>query len=216
MARKARQIRNAAASREALMEAGARLFARKGFAATSLDAIAEDTGLNKAMVAYYFGSKTGLYQAILDQGVSRVLERVDVEALEARPPDLRLPAFARALARGFEAAPYLPGMLVQDYLSGEQQMRPEAAASLARNFEVTRAIIERGTMAGVFRAVDPHQVHLVLIGALVFFRITKPFRDKMQSAGRLPYSNPDPEDFAEFIGEMIARGLKSDSTPEPH
>ncbi len=214
MARKARQTRNAEASRAALIEAGARLFARHGFAATSLDMIAAETGLNKAMVAYYFGSKTGLYQAILDEGVSRVLSRVDVEALEARPPARRLPAFARALARGFEAAPFLPGMLVQDYLSGEQQMRPDAAASLSRNFEVTRAIVERGQMAGVFRSADPHQVHLVLIGAIVFFRVTKPFRDSMQAEGRWPVSNPDPEEFAEFVGEMLARGLAPESPPE--
>jgi TetR/AcrR family transcriptional regulator len=197
------------------MEAGAKLFAQKGFAATSLDMIAAETGLNKAMVAYYFGSKTGLYQAILDDGVSRLLARVDVDALDAAPADRRLPAFARALARGFEAAPFLPGLLVQDYLSGEQQMRPEAAASLARNFQVTRAILERGQIAGVFREADPHQVHLALIGGLVFLRITKPFRDGMQAEGRLPYSNPDPEEFAEFLGEMLSRGLAPGTPAKP-
>lgn len=216
MPRRAAKSRNAETSRAALMDAGARLFARKGFAAISLDMIAAETGLNKAMVAYYFGSKTGLYQAILDEGVSRVLERVDVEALDAAPPARRLPAFARALARGFEAAPFLPGMLVQDYLSGEQQMRPEAAASLSRTFQTTRAIIERGMLAGVFRAADPHQVHLALIGGLVFFRITKPFRDNMQSEGRLPFSNPDPEEFAEFLGEMLARGLAPQDGSNPN
>lgn len=184
------------------------MFAQRGFAATTLDMIAHATGLNKAMVAYYFGSKTGLYQSILDDGVSKVLERVDLDALEASPPDRRLPAFARALARGFEAAPYLPGMLVQDYLSGSQQMRPEAAASLSRTFQTTRAIIERGTLAGVFRSTDPHQVHLTLVGAIIFFRITKPFRDGMQSEGRWPASNPDPEEFAEFVGQILARGLQ--------
>ncbi len=197
------------------MDAAGRLFARRGFSATSLDMIAAETGLNKAMVAYYFGSKTGLYQSVLDAGVSKLLERVDIDALEASPPARRLPAFARVLARGFEAAPYLPGMLVQDYLSGTQQMRPEAAASLARNFEVTRAIVERGQMAGVFREADPHQVHLTLVGALVFFSITRPFRNKMQSEGRLPFTNPDPEEFAEFVGEMLARGLVAENPSEP-
>lgn len=177
--------------------------------------IAAETGLNKAMVAYYFGSKTGLYQAILDEGVSRVLEQVDIDALEARPPERRLPAFARALARGFEAAPFLPGMLVQDYLSGEQQMKPEAAASLSRTFQTTRTIVERGMLAGVFRTADPHQIHLALIGGLVFFRITKPFRDEMQAAGRLPFSNPDPEEFAEFLGEMLSRGLAPEAPANP-
>jgi AcrR family transcriptional regulator len=216
MTRRASKPRNAEASRAALMDAGAKLFAQKGFAATSLDMIAAATGLNKAMVSYYFGSKTGLYQAILDEGVTRVLARVDVDALEAAPPERRLPAFARALARGFEAAPFLPGMLVQDYLSGEQQMRPEAAASLSRTFQTTRTIIERGMLAGVFRSADPHQVHLALIGGLIFFRITKPFRDNMQSAGRLPYSNPDPEEFAEFLGEILARGLAPNDGANPN
>lgn len=209
-----KKSRDATASKAALTEAGGRLFAGRGFASTSLDMIAAETGLNKAMVAYYFGSKTGLYQSILDAGVSKVLERVDLDALEASPPDRRLPAFARALARGFEAAPYLPGMLVQDYLSGSQQMRPEAAASLSRTFQTTRAIVERGMLAGVFRTADAHQVHLALIGAIIFFRITKPFRDGMEAEGRWPVSNPDPEEFAEFVGQMLARGLSSESGAE--
>jgi len=209
-----KKTRNAENSRAALIEAGARLFAGRGFAATSLDMIAAEAGLNKAMVAYYFGSKTGLYQSILDEGVSKLLERVDIEALEASPPDRRLPAFARALARGFEAAPFLPGMLVQDYLSGTQQMRPDAAASLSRTFQTTRQIVERGMIAGVFRTADPHQVHLALIGAIIFFRITKPFRDGMEAEGRWPISNPDPEEFAEFVGQMLAGGLGAESHVE--
>jgi TetR/AcrR family transcriptional regulator len=209
-----KKTRNADHSRIALMQAGARLFAERGFAATSLDMIAAEASLNKAMVAYYFGSKTGLYQSILDEGVSRLLERVDVKALEARPPERRLPAFARSLAQGFEAAPYLPGMLVQDYLSGNQQMRPEAAASLSRAFQTTRQIVERGMLAGVFRNADPHQIHLALIGSIIFFRITKPFRDGMQAEGRWPLSNPDPEEFAEFVGQMLARGLGPESQDE--
>jgi AcrR family transcriptional regulator len=51
-------------SRERLMQAGLRLFARQGFAKTSTREIAEAAGVNLAAISYYFGDKEGLYRAV--------------------------------------------------------------------------------------------------------------------------------------------------------
>ncbi|WP_374764688.1 CerR family C-terminal domain-containing protein [Yunchengibacter salinarum] len=53
-------------TRSALIEAGTALFAEQGYRATSVRAIAAAAGANVAAVGYHFGSKTGLYEAVVD------------------------------------------------------------------------------------------------------------------------------------------------------
>jgi TetR/AcrR family transcriptional regulator, regulator of cefoperazone and chloramphenicol sensitivity len=51
-------------SRRRLMLAGLRLFAEKGFAATSIRELALAAEVNVAAISYYFGDKAGLYRAV--------------------------------------------------------------------------------------------------------------------------------------------------------
>lgn len=52
-------------SRERILEAATRLFAERGYDATSTRAIAEAVGLNIATVAYHVGGKPDLYRAVM-------------------------------------------------------------------------------------------------------------------------------------------------------
>src|SRR5438552_5939089 len=56
-----------ALTRERLIEAAARAFARGGFAATSLDEVAEEAGLTKGAVYSNFDSKEDLVRAVLEE-----------------------------------------------------------------------------------------------------------------------------------------------------
>jgi AcrR family transcriptional regulator len=47
-----------------IMEAAEELFAEKGFAGTSVRDIAEEAGVNLAMISYYFGSKERLMESL--------------------------------------------------------------------------------------------------------------------------------------------------------
>ena len=49
-----------------ILQVASRLFALLGYAATSTRAIAAESGANLAMIRYYYGSKEGLYQAVLE------------------------------------------------------------------------------------------------------------------------------------------------------
>jgi AcrR family transcriptional regulator len=49
----------------AILFAGERAFAEFGYNGASMRAIAREAGVNQAMIAYYFGSKEGLLEAIM-------------------------------------------------------------------------------------------------------------------------------------------------------
>ena len=53
------------AKREKLIMSAIGLFAEYGYDKVSIRQIAADAGANSSMISYYFGSKQGLYEAIL-------------------------------------------------------------------------------------------------------------------------------------------------------
>ncbi|BCJ29995.1 TetR/AcrR family transcriptional regulator [Actinocatenispora sera] len=64
------------ATRDKLYAAAVELIAEQGFAATTVDAIAEAAGVAKGTVYYNFGSKTALFEQLLTHGVARLTERL--------------------------------------------------------------------------------------------------------------------------------------------
>lgn len=63
MAAKPSRAEQAAARREELVQTAVRHFAAKGFDGTSLDDVAADAGVAKALLYHYFGSKRDLFLA---------------------------------------------------------------------------------------------------------------------------------------------------------
>ncbi|HEY3993196.1 MAG TPA: TetR family transcriptional regulator [Ktedonobacteraceae bacterium] len=73
------RVYDAQSTREAILSAAEAIFAERGFAGTSVDAIANEAGYNKSLLFQYFGDKLGLYSQVLmrsDREMSELMERV--------------------------------------------------------------------------------------------------------------------------------------------
>ncbi len=68
--------RNPARTRAAVLDAAEKLFALKGFDATSLNEVGAAAGVSRGTPGYFFGSKADLYQAVLDRCFAEVREAV--------------------------------------------------------------------------------------------------------------------------------------------
>lgn len=65
----ARRERNAAATRQRLLDAAEREFAARGFAGARLREIADGARVQPALIHHYFVDKQGLYRAVLDRAL---------------------------------------------------------------------------------------------------------------------------------------------------
>lgn len=82
--------RDAAVTRQALLDAARELFDARGFRGTTVRAIGERAGVDQALIARYFGGKAELYQAVLDE--DRLAEAPAAAAdAPAPPPERRSP-----------------------------------------------------------------------------------------------------------------------------
>lgn len=79
-----RRRRDSAATRAALLEAAAELFAERGFDQTTVRDVAANAEVNQALLFRYFGSKQELFAEVLNRHSRQLLEGVSAEALPAR------------------------------------------------------------------------------------------------------------------------------------
>jgi len=86
-----------AETRDRLLDVGSRVFAARGFDATTTRALAEDAGVNQAAILYHFGGKEGLYVAVAEAIAARGREAMRPYLPAADSPSaLPAPAEARA------------------------------------------------------------------------------------------------------------------------
>ncbi|MFL5515352.1 MAG: TetR/AcrR family transcriptional regulator, partial [Gemmatimonadales bacterium] len=76
MAQRREKERNAERTRAAILQAAERLFATKGYEATSLTDVGAAAGVSRGTPGYFFGSKAELYRAVLDHSFNEVREAV--------------------------------------------------------------------------------------------------------------------------------------------
>src|SRR6202048_2628315 len=84
-------------------------FGRRGYDATSLDALAQDLGVRKQTILYYFSSKEALLDAAIDQAAGQLSQALEGALAEAGPGWLRVEAIVRSVFRLAGRQPALLG-----------------------------------------------------------------------------------------------------------
>ena len=157
-----------------ILAVAAQEFGAKGLAGARIDAIAAATHTSKRMIYYYFGSKEGLYLAVLEESYRNVR---NIEA-QLHLNDLTPEAALRTLV-GFTFDHHLAHENYIRLVMSENIHRGEYLAQSQRiqdlNIPAISAIqhlYERGVAQGVFRpGLDPVDIH-ASISALSFFNVS--------------------------------------------
>jgi TetR/AcrR family transcriptional regulator len=141
---------NHSITRQHILQAALKSFARCGYAATSVQQIVDAAGVSKPALYYYFADKAQLFQALVDQAheeryrlmqdaaqrgrtVAQKLERIVAAIFEfsLRNRELMRLAFATAFAASGEA----PGSV-------------RCTEKGRRNYDFVRSLIEQGQASG--------------------------------------------------------------------
>lgn len=198
------------ATRESLLEAATGAFADKGFDGARVDAIARRARVNKAMIYYHFGTKQGLYEAVLLALLAEVRRRLDQVAARHSDPRERLLALYGAMAAAFAERPALPRVMLREILAGGRHMERRPALALGGVFELVRSTLEEGARAGVLRRADPIMVHLSAVGTLLLFAVSQPFRERLKSVKAI-VAEPKRQAVVEHLERLLTQAVAVDA-----
>lgn len=144
-----------------ILDAAMNIFAKMGFHKARMDDVAQESGLSKGALYWYFKSKDAIIAAILERLFNMALK--DLKRLEqASEGSVRegLMAYSQQLLGYMERMrPLLPMMYEFYALLGRQKFVQEFGKVYYREYIAIMAkVIQHGVERGEFKAVDPVEV----------------------------------------------------------
>ena len=141
----------------AILRAAERVFARAGFEGATMADIADEAGLPKANLHYYFGAKRALYRAVLDAVLHDWLDPLDAITPEADPRTALRHYIELKMALAAER-PHASRVFANELLHGAPVVLDLLRTDLRQQVLAKAAVIDGWIAAGRMAPVD--SVHL--------------------------------------------------------
>jgi TetR/AcrR family transcriptional regulator len=153
-------------AREQLLQTASDIMREGDIVDISLSELSLRSGLNSALVKYYFGNKAGLMKALLDRDMEGIIHAVDALMAKDMAPEQRLRRHIGAVVDTYYQTPYLNRLLMRLVRESD----PDEAHRIADSYltPLSRAydkLIKDGVKQGVFRDVDPQLFYFTTTGA---------------------------------------------------
>lgn len=157
--------------RERLIDAAITLGTARGLDAIGIREIAAEAGVTPGMIAYYFGDKGGLYEAMLDRVYQQVLTNlVQIAETPASSDEHPLARLVQLQISTLMRTPWMPQLIVREVIGREGPLRAFFRDRLASGpAKLIPALLRREMDEGRVRDdLDPTLAMLSMIGMVVF------------------------------------------------
>jgi AcrR family transcriptional regulator len=208
-------VREAAAqaTRDAILRAATKVFAKYGYDGGSVEKISKAAKSYDRMIYYYFGSKEGLFIAVLEDTYRRMDEAEAAIDLDFAKPVEALTAFIRFVLNYYRRNPEFVTLLNTENLhKGKhiaKSMRAREYSSLA--LSILAKVVAAGAAQGLFRNdVSARDLYLLIAGTGYFY-----MSNRYTLSAFMGESLDSPEAIAhweEFVIESVLRTVDAGNT----
>ncbi|TRX16687.1 TetR/AcrR family transcriptional regulator [Flavobacterium franklandianum] len=192
---------------EKIFNAARIIFQRKGFAGARMQEIADEAGINKAMLHYCFKNKQMLFEAVFMNAFSQLAPQINGIFFSQDSLFDKIRKFTHSYISFVILNPYLPAFIIQ-----EMNNNPEFVMSFFKNENrpnptILISQIEKEITDGIIKPINPKQLLMNIISMTVF-----PFAAQMLVKGMLQISDTEfytmMEERKTSIAEQIINSIK--------
>ena len=193
-----------------ILDAARQHFHQKGLAGARMQEIANQAGINKAMLHYYHKSKHQLFEAVLYEDFKTLLPSI-IHILSSDTPLFdKIRHFADQYISTIQHHPYLPGFVINELSQNPDQLVKLVTGHEAFQPEVFFNQVREAVKDGKIQETDPHHLLVNTVSMCLFPFIGKPMLKAILQN--------DEEDFQRFlearkqaIPEFIISSIKKPS-----
>jgi TetR/AcrR family transcriptional regulator len=192
---------------EKIFNAARIVFQKKGYAGARMQEIADEAGINKAMLHYCFKNKQMLFEAVFMNAFSQLAPQINEIFNSEETVFNKIRKFTHSYISFVIHNPYLPAFLIQ-----EMNNNPEFAKSLLHHKNRPNPAsliiqIEKEIASGIIKPINPKQLLLDIFSMTVF-----PFAATMMVRGIIQISETEFNEMMEerktSIAETIINSIK--------
>jgi AcrR family transcriptional regulator len=194
-------------SRDEILQAAAELFMEFGYAATSIDAVAQRLGATKGRIYHHYRSKADLFFDVQIAAMNRLTEEVEPIARSAGGPITRLAAMAlrhtQILLTDLPMQKVAVQGLERHLLAASEAKQLRLVVRMRDHYEeLFVEVIDEGIRAGVFVDLPPKLATKPFFGAMNWATVWYSQR-RLQSADAI-------DDIARSLAAFAMRGILKD------
>jgi len=176
-----------------ILQAATRVFMIRGKAGTSMQEIADEAGINRTLLHYYFRNKDRLFESIFDNLLQTVFPVIVSIFLSDDPLFTKIELASEQYIDLLKDKPYLPSFILQ-----EISLNPDRLVSLVQGSGLDRMIaskyLEKQLAEEGIPGMDPRHFIASFLGMVIFPFMARPL---FMSIG---FDN-DQEDYEQFLEE---------------
>lgn len=156
-----------AATKAKILKAATKLFADHGYEGVSVDQVAKAADVRFSLIAYHFGSKEELWQAVVDDIYSQVDTIIgkDFDKLKTLPPRDALRLFLTNYVEALYSVPAYPRINVLEGALDTSRSRYLRDQHVGRHHKDARSTIFRDDIIALLPDIDTRMLFLLIIGA---------------------------------------------------
>lgn len=183
--------------RQEVVDKAAKVFAERGFHATTVDDLVEATGLQRGGLYHYMDSKMELLIAIHERFIDPLLADAREIASRDEPADVVLRALALALMGDIASYRDQVTVFLHEWRIIESDPAWKAVRKARKEFEqIITDILERGRDAGIFAFTDSRLTLLAFLGMINY---TYQWYD--------PVGRTEPDRVANYFTDIFLGGI---------
>jgi len=176
-----------------ILNAAGKVFMMKGKLGASMQDIADEAGINRTLLHYYFRSKDKLFDTIFEKLFARIFPAISGISASELPFQERIETFVDAYTDILQDNPYLPGFIFQ-----ELSLNPDRLINSFKNtgFHPVDAMAEfQSELQGTWmEELDPRHIFASLLGMVLFPYIGRSLFQEIAF-------QDDPEAYDTFLSE---------------
>ena len=191
-------------SKQRILETGVAMFAQKGYGSTGLRELAEQAGVNLAMVNYFFGSKKGLLKVILDDFLSRYYEIAQHELRSEGTVDEKVHRFMKRIIPYIREHTDYFIVVLTELPHDDPDIIEHKASWIRKIVDLVQAEICTPLSARGKREITPYLIGPLMIGMIAMRFLVDPIFQQLKPDEMNHDLDPD---YPHLVAEILLNGL---------
>ncbi|PWV57084.1 TetR/AcrR family transcriptional regulator [Chitinophaga sp. S165] len=193
---------------ELIIEAARRIFIKRGLAGARMQDIADEAGINKAMLHYYYRSKEKLFEIVFDEAFSKMVGRLGAVLNKPMPIEEKIRTLIDHYITSIAETPYVPIFVLNEINQQPEMMikRVSSQPSFPDIMAFMKEVVEAGKK-GIIKEISPLQLFLNIVSMCIFPFVARPLIQGIFQQDNIQF-NMLIEERKKLVGDVIISWLK--------